>query len=511
MIDLSTHAIQGDKWLYDVLSEQKTEVFSDEFRLNFLYTSDEFNNRQSVGKTLMRLQEYLAILDIPNFFVVVHTNKQDIQQDLVETHRIFSPTDVVISHKFIDGTFNKIIKKYKSFCILPWLNLHVNAQGLVAPCCQFDENYPIANLADTNIKDVVNNDHLKLVRKQMLNDERPTVCNNCWKQEDIGINSMRNEVNSAYGDYSHLIAQTSESGEFDFKLESIDFRASNVCNMRCRMCSGKYSSRIAQEEIILYPSIQKNENFVENKLNNTQITEVLSFISSQLNNLKRIYFAGGEPLLMEEHYKILDLFLENNKSDIDIEYNTNLSILKYKNISVIDYWKKFKKISLNASLDLIDEKANYVREGADYRDIEKNFLLLPDNVNFFVDSTYTIYNVFDLPNLQKRWITKFNLSPRAFKIRLSLLPPEIMSCRILPDCYKKQASDLINEHIKWLLTIKDSEKLVDRWRVVLNFMNSADCSHLLPTFFKLNDDKDRHRKEVFEEVFPEYKNLRSYV
>lgn len=511
MINLTDHITYGDKWLYDTLLLEKLDVFPDDHRIEFLYTADNFNNSQSPGKTLMRLQEYLAILDIPNFFVVIHSSKQDISKDLSEARRVFAPTDEIIKHQIIDGTFNAIYQKQNTFCIMPWTHIHVNAQGLVGPCCQFDANYPVADLANTTINDCVNNDHFKLIRKQMINGERPTTCNNCWIQEDLGARSQRQENNSRYGDYQQLIDNTNETGEFDFKLESFDFRASNICNMRCRMCGGKYSSRLAIEEVELYPNIRVDQNYLNFKLSDSQVESVLSFIKKNVNNLKYIYFAGGEPLIMGAHYRILDLLLEHNRTDLLIKYNTNFSLLSYKDISVIDYWNKFKNISIKASIDLLDERANYVRNGADYQDLEKNYWDLPTHVLFKIDSTYTVYNAFDLIKLQRRWISKFNLSPDVLKIRTSMLPPGIMSCQVLPKIYKDAVSIEINNHINWLLTIKNSESLVNRWKDVLQFMYQDDQSHLLGKFFEINDAKDKIRNECFEDVFPEYKDLRSYV
>jgi transcription elongation factor Elf1 len=119
---------------------------------------------------------------------------------------------------------------------------------------------------------------MKLVRKQMINGQRPSICNNCWKQEDYNMISARQQVNSVYAKYLGLVEQTSSDGSFtNFKLRSFDFRTSNVCNLKCRMCGGKYSSRIAQEEIDLYPSMHTDRNFVELKLNSAEIQNVLDF------------------------------------------------------------------------------------------------------------------------------------------------------------------------------------------------------------------------------------------
>jgi radical SAM protein with 4Fe4S-binding SPASM domain len=512
MLDLSMHCIKGDKWLYELLVEEKQEIFPPNYRLDILYTKDHFNNTQSVGLSLQKMYEYLALIDIPNFFVSIRTNKKDIQQDLSLLKNIFKPTDTDIRVHLIDGEFDKILIHKDSICILPWVHLHINSQGLIGTCCLFDENYPLGNVKFDSIKDVINNDKMKLVRKQMLSNQRPSICNNCWVQENNNTRSFRQESNERYKHYLHLIKETKDDGHFaNFKLREIDFRASNICNLKCRMCGGKYSSKIAQEEIVLYPDININKNFIENKLNSDTIQNVLEFITENIDELESIYFAGGEPLVMIEHYKILDLLLAQNKTNISLTYNTNLSILKFKNYKILDYWKKFPNVTVRASIDLIGDRASYVRSGVDYDVIENNYLQIKNQVNVVIDSTLTIYNAFNLMDLQKHWITKFDLSPDVFDIRKSMLPPFIMSCQILPKEYKSLVTEKIYEHVNWLTSIRDSQSLIKKWRDVLQFINAEDRSHLLKDFFKVNDDKDRYRNEVFESVFPEYKNLRMHV
>lgn len=512
MIDLFNYFIFGDKWLYDLLDKEKQEVFPADYKLIISYTQDNFNNELAVGTALSRLQEYLAILDIPNFFVEIQTNKKDIEKDLIVVKNIFTPNDIKIDYKIIDGSFQKTIIKQDSLCILPWTHLHISPQGRIGTCCQFDENYPLGHVSQDNLSEVINNDHMKLVRKQMINGQRPDICNNCWRQEDRGMLSMRQEINGILEHHLHLIEKTESDGEFkDFKLRSFDFRTSNVCNLRCRMCSGKYSSRVAQEEIELYPEIYDKNNFVELKLNSSEIKNVLNFIKDSILELESIYFAGGEPLIMHEHYKILDFLIDHNRTDVKLSYNTNLSTLNYKKFSILDYWKQFSDVTVLASIDLIGERADYVRSGVEYNILEQNYKNICEHVHVKIDSTLTVYNMFNLVDLQQHWIKTFNMPADDFNIRIAMLPPEIMSCRVLPTYYKDLAGKKINDHIDWLSTINDSESLVTKWQDVLYFMNSNDQSHLLKDFFRLNDDKDRVRNERFEDVFPEYRELRSYV
>lgn len=512
MIDLSEYSSFGDKWLYDLLSKEKQEVYPNDFKLVVAYTQDVFNNDSAVGNALLRLQEYLSKLDIPNFFVELHTNKEDIHRDLKTIKDIFTPADVEISSKLMPGRFQKKVINQDSICILPWMHLHISPQGRIGTCCQFDENYPLGHVSQDDLNTVINNEKMKTVRRQMLAGQRPDVCNNCWRQEDRNLISLRQENNSLFRHHMPLINKTKPDGTFEeFKLRSFDFRTSNVCNLRCRSCSGKYSSRIAREEIELYPEIYDQNNFVELKLNSAEISNVLGFVKESIHELEQIYFAGGEPLVMYEHYMILNFLIEHQRTDVELVYNTNLSTLKYKKFSIIDYWKQFSDVTVLASIDLIGERANYARSGVEYRVIEENYIAIRDYVRVKIDSTLTVYNAFNLVDLQQHWIKTFNMPPGDFNIRIAMLPPEVLSCRVLPKSYKESVSKKIVDHINWLGNISGSVALVEKWQEVLYFMNSDDQSHLLGEFFRINDDKDRIRGEKFEDVFTEYQNLRSYV
>jgi radical SAM protein with 4Fe4S-binding SPASM domain len=506
MIDLSEHLIKGDKWLFDLLVSKKQEIYPNDYKLDILYTEDQFDNATSPGKSLSKLQEYLAHIDIPNFFVTVHTNK-NIDKDINDLKNLFAPDSPNINIQYINGTFKAHFKKTDSLCLYPWFHVYINSQGNVGTCCDFNENFPLGNIHDSSLLDIANNENMRLVRTQMLAGQRPATCSSCWNKEDNNISSPRLVVNKKWAKYQSLVDLTEEDGSLsNFTLKFLDFRATNICNLKCRMCGGKFSSRIAQEEADLY----NNDKFVNLTIAPDKISDTLNFVESNIQELDAVYFAGGEPLIMSEHYQILDLLIKHNRTDIELAYNTNLTVLKYKNLNVVDYWKKFKNVNVGASIDLIGPQATYVRSGSDYNEIETNYNIIKDYVNFKITSIVHILNIFNLPKLQKHWINNRNLSANLLSFR-PLVYPENLSLQILPADYKLIAEETILNHITWLSTIPNSTHLVIGWNDVLQYMNAEDRSHLLRDFFRLNDDKDQYRKEKFDEVFPEYKKLRDYV
>jgi len=272
------------------------------------------------------------------------------------------------------------------------------------------------------------------------------------------------------------------------------------------MCGGKFSSRIAREEQELYG----DSTYVDLTISDQNIQDTLHYIESNIHDLESVYFAGGEPLIMENHYAILELLLRHGKHDLDISYNTNLTKLSYKKHQVLDYWKQFSQVTVGASIDLHGPRAAYVRSGTDYAQVERNYLCIRDHVKFTMTSIVHLFNVINLPVLQRHWIQDLGLNPGDMSFR-ALTFPEHQSLQVLPEPHKQRAQLVIDQHVSWLKSWSGTEHLIDTWALVSEFMHAQDQSHLLAEFFRLNDDKDRYRKEKFEQVFPEYQDLRSWI
>ncbi len=507
IIDLEDYFSKGYKWLYDEFKNLRQDVLPPDLNITVRYMSDQYDNVDSPGIAISKLQELLTLLDFPNFFVTIATTNKKIQEDLEKIKELYCPFESVLTYEFISGEFKKIIHHSDTLCVLPWMHLYVNPQGVVGTCCEFNENYPLGKVSDTPLQQIANSAAMKTVRSQMLSGQRPSICSACWAKEDAQLPSLRLRSNQQFSQHLSLVEKTEDDGTVeDFRLRHLDFRASNVCNLKCRMCSGKFSSRIAKEENDLY----NNSTFIDLKLTSEEIYSTLDYIEENIDYLESVYFAGGEPLIMEEHYKILDLLLKHNKSDIRINYNTNLTQLSYKKYNIVDYWKKFSNVTVGASIDLVGTQAGYVRSGTDYNELEENYETIKDHVNFTITSIVHLYNVFNLPKLQQHWVVNKKLNPKNLSFR-ALIYPENMTLQVLPQPYKKLARDSINQHIVWLESISGATPLAEIWRDVLQYMNAKDQSHLLKEFFRLNDDKDRIRNERFEDVFPEYKELRNFI
>jgi MoaA/NifB/PqqE/SkfB family radical SAM enzyme len=388
---------------------------------------------------------------------------------------------------------------------MPWLHLHTEPNGDVLPCCDFNKQHPLANIKDTMLDRIVNGDSINSIRTQMLHGDYITGCEHCYKLEDNDIESLRTKSNELWSDtYDDLELRTNRDGSVNnFTLTSIDIGLSNVCNFKCRMCSGYHSSKIAVEEKEMYGREIDVLNLSERK-------KIFPQFMSVFDTIERVYFSGGEPLMMPEHYEVMEYLDKIQRYDVDIECNTNLSTLTYKGNSVIDYWKRFTNITLTLSIDGIGKHAEYLRHGTVWKQIEENYTLLLkecSHIRFRINSNINIYNAFNLMVMQHDWIIRGLITPEQINMKI-LVQPDYISIQVLPSTFKHKLTNQINDHIRFLHNYK-SNILISQWCDVLKSLGSNDCSFKLDKFFKHTDELDVYRNESFEITHSEYSELRN--
>jgi sulfatase maturation enzyme AslB (radical SAM superfamily) len=187
-----------------------------------------------------------------------------------------------------------------------------------------------------------------------------------------------------------------------------DIRFSNLCNLSCRSCGHIFSSSWYQDQAQLAGGDWKKHNKVLNFAGRTNI-DIWEQLIPHLDYVEQIYFAGGEPLMMEEHYRILDELERRERFDVRLIYNTNFTHVKLKDRFVFDYWKKFKSVSVGASLDAMGARAEYIRKGTTWSTVEDNRRRMLDTcplVDFYISPTLSIMNALHLPEFHQSWVNQ---------------------------------------------------------------------------------------------------------
>ena len=391
------------------------------------------------------------------------------------------------------------------FCIVPWIHLNTEPNGRVKPCCAY-LGQDFGNLKDTTLEEIWNNEHTKSMRRSFLKNEIPEGCLTCTKKEDSGGVSYRMAVTERF---SHHIekakSNTLPDGTYEtFEIIFWDFRFSNICNFKCRMCGHGSSSSWFDD---FTPEEKKTKiKFLDSSYYGT---DLMKYVDQFIDDVEEIYFAGGEPLLMAEHYQILDKLIAKERYDVFLRYNTNMSTIKYKDYDLVDIWKRFKDVRIFASIDGIDENAEYSRSGTDWPRVEENLVRLSQsNVGYVVSTTINILTVFNFTKLIDKLI-ELKMSTRKVLVSHVNWPQHYMSS-VLPEELKNKVRIRLDEHLEKITSIVTKEE--SRWlanlynevKFYLNSTISLEKTLELQQKFKRDTIKlDRIRKEDIRTAVPE--------
>lgn len=383
---------------------------------------------------------------------------------------------------------NFLLNQSKSFCMLPWLHIHTTPQGKIMPCCIAD-----MDIEKHSLRHAFHSDEMNTLRKNMLEGVQNKACDACYMMDPYGETSRKHHNKLFAHRFDELVPQTKEDGSLDtFKLHYYDIRFSNVCNMKCRMCNSDYSSQWAAEKGL--PSKYPNDFY---------LVEVLE----RIDDLELAYFAGGEPLVSEHHYTILEQLIRKNK-DIPLIYSTNASILKFKDKDLLDLWKNFSKIDLRVSMDHYGEKAEYIRHGTVWENVKKNILTVKqlDNVNLSLLTVVNLYNYLDLPNIHKYILDNQLLKITNNWLLFKMNYPEHLTSQALPEHIKNQAKETLTSYVNGLDINYSHIK-----NQILSTIKYTESEHTYSLHKEQLISEIKHldniRKEDFVKTFPELESI----
>jgi radical SAM protein with 4Fe4S-binding SPASM domain len=410
--------------------------------------------------------------------------------------------------QFTDDELHKLTKS-KTFCILPWTHFHAFPDGRAYPCCLADYWHPVGDLRKNTMEEVWNQESYKQIRLNMLADKECKECSKCYEHEKNGFFSMRNDANRNYGHHIKEIQQTHTDGTHpDFKIRYWDVRFSNLCNFSCRSCGPIFSSNWYNDHVKLYnrkPDVLGREMLrVEYTTGNED--SMMEQMLPHIPYLEQVYFAGGEPLIMKEHYFMLEQLIKAKKTDVRILYNSNFSELRFKDKHVFDYWKQFKSVSLGASLDASGARAELMRKGTSWDQVIKNRLAMKEevpHVDFYINSTVSAMNILHVLDFHKEWVELGLIRPGDVNINLCL-SPEWYRSDIFPEWFKQDVIiPAYEKHIAWIEPLDSLKRATNGFKSVLNFVQTTDNNHLFPRFQEEIKKLDSIRNENFWETFPE--------
>ena len=405
------------------------------------------------------------------------------------------------------------LTKSDNFCMMPWVHMHAFPDGRAYPCCLADYWHPVGDLRKNTMEEVWNQQPYRTIRLNMLSDQPSKECTKCYEQEQNGFFSMRNDANRNYGHHVAEVDSTLTDGSHpDFKIRYWDIRFSNLCNFKCRSCGPIFSSNWYNDHVKLYnrvPDVLGRDMLRIEYAGRTE-DDIEQQMQVHIPYLEQVYFAGGEPLIMKEHYILLEKLIEAGKTDVRIQYNTNFSELRFKDKHVFEYWKHFKNVSVGASLDASGERAELMRKGTDWQqtlDNRRRMMAEVPHVDFYVSATVSAMNVLHVLDFHKEWTELGLIQAKDFNINICQ-SPEWYRIDILPEKFKQEiVIPAYKQHIAWLETQDTLQRATTGYKSLLNLLTAQDASHLLPRFKDEIKKLDDIRDENFWKVFPELNDI----
>ncbi len=400
----------------------------------------------------------------------------------------------------------ELLIESEAFCMLPWMHIHAFPDGRAYPCCFALDQYPVGDLNKDSMETVFNSKGMKKMRLNMLDDKPSRQCTKCYDQEKSGFFSLRLSSNKHFGHNISMVDNTQSDGSTDFVIKYWDIRFSNLCNMACRSCGTWFSSNWYEDHKKLTGKPPDHAKIMRVGRTADDIWEQML---KQFDHVEQFYFAGGEPLIMEEHYRILKELDKRKMYHVRLIYNTNFSKLKFKDLDVLELWNKFDSVSVGASVDAEGKRGEFMRKGTVWKDTvanRKKMLEVCPQVDFYISSTVGLINALHIVDFHRNWVDQGLLKPQDFNFNL-LQYPFWQRIDLLPDAYKQKVKEKYEKHLEWLRPRDPLTRATKGFESGLDYMMRRDNFDQFHKFKDGMQKLDVIRNENILEVFPELKEL----
>ena len=337
----------------------------------------------------------------------------------------------------------------------PWTHTYLSPQTERRMCCAsrepaqnfeqyIDTSSGTGKYMPVTLDEHWNSEHMRSVRRRMMAGETLPECDVC-NSKLLNTDVYRSYFNSLFGHKRDQIESTTDAaGYTTMQPVSWDYRFSNLCNFKCRMCGDMLSSSWETE--------QRQHNMVDwtNSKNNWMIPEVKEQITQfqdtqieaefaeavEQHRVEEIYWVGGEPLMYEQHWRYMSRIIElGDGQNVYARYNTNLSRVDYGGRNLYqDILSRLRDWQICASLDGTGTIGEYIRTGLDYPAWLENFKqginVARHSRQMRIDFTLTLPGMFEVKNITQ--LAKELRVDVLAKVVFSFSPDIVMSPLALP-------------------------------------------------------------------------------
>ena len=399
---------------------------------------------------------------------------------------------------------DKVNPKGEIFCVAPWMALDIRQDGEVKPCCVSEYTY--GDIKEKSLWEIWNDEPIKKLRENMINEIPTESCQVCYNNQAAGKSSLRQDfINNLFAYHKKNVYNTND----DFSVDKPgfiwwDLKLSNKCNFKCRMCSWTSSSSFELEQ---NGTISGRWNASEKTYEETE---------PYLKMVKHLYFSGGESLIIDEHWKILDKLIELRRTgSVTLAYNSNFSNLVYKGRHIFDLWDQFNRsVEVHISVDGIGSRGELIRKGFNWlkfvshaEQFRERFKNKQVTHQLHFDCTVQALNIFEVVKLHQYLYTSGLMEDIDFFFLNFMQTPREMSVWILDKKTKEAAKENIRNHIDNFLIPNKSKRSVVFYESLINYIDLYQEQNLIPEFLRSMRKFDKMRNENVMETFPEHQRI----
>lgn len=425
----------------------------------------------------------------------------------------------VFGVKNVNGVYK--MQSSKTFCMHPFTGLATREDGAIKVCCR---SQPIGWIQNESLESAWNNENMRRVRQQVLNNEMPAECVPCFDLEAQGVESLRQRhIRDSFPEsrinlYPNALDTLNDDFTMPFELPTIEIKINNLCNLKCRMCNPLDSTQWKDwEEVEEFYA--EEGNYLVDAVRGLGLTKApyiglfekdqnfWSNLKKLLPYFRRVEFAGGEPLMDPTHYRILDMLAPYGES-IEIKYATNGTVTGIKGGRTIhDYWPKFKKVSVNVSIDGLHDVYSYIRGNGNFAEVEENVKVFQSfkNVDYVVGAcTVQVGNIMQLPKIIDYFLNNMGIVFYSHRVNY----PNVLSAQCMPTEYKykviEQLKELLTTVEHWSCMSMHPQLLpmtIQQIQDNINFLEAQDLSNKWNDTLAFNHRLDKSRSQgPFEKV-----------
>tara|TARA_S200000501_G_scaffold314163_1_gene305942 strand:+ start:113 stop:1309 length:1197 start_codon:yes stop_codon:yes gene_type:complete len=285
------------------------------------------------------------------------------------------------------------MEKASKFCIAPFTSVRIGTRGYISPCCRLEKKYTEYHdkkreSAQDGIAKYHTSDYMNYLRKKFLNDERPAECRVCWLHEAQGYQSFRMEANRLHKilfqkDYERYLKLLKKDNLQ--KPSEVSLELTNLCNLKCMMCSGTSSSQLLKENHKLGFELDMNQKDFDWRTS-TKMKIIQEIVDNE--NLEILNLSGGETFMIPE---IFHLLKKLKGRDVKVLCTTNATQYNKK---IVDTLQGLKNLHLMFSIESTGKQNDYLRFPSNWDNVQSNVKnLMKDLPNATLNINCVIQNL----------------------------------------------------------------------------------------------------------------------